>query len=89
MTVNQEEQRSVTAEQIAAILVHNCGLDPDAAAANPGACLEELGMDSLAVLELQAVLVDMYQVQIPEGSGRSTIPEIADLVGRQRPGGTT
>jgi aromatase len=85
MTVDQEGQRLVRAADIAAILVRNCGLDPDTAAANPAACLEELGMDSLAVLELQAVVTDLYRVEIPEGSGKSTITEIADLVGRQRP----
>jgi aromatase len=86
MTINREELRPVTATEITAILVQNCGLDPRAAAQSPAASLHELGMDSLALLELQAVVVDRYRVEIPETSEHMTIAEIAELVDRQREG---
>ncbi|MGK5673663.1 SRPBCC family protein [Micromonospora sp. URMC 106] len=71
--------RPLTAE-ITDILVTNCGLDADAAARAPAASLEELGMDSLALLELSAVVADRWQVQIPEQAGQLSIAGVAELV---------
>ncbi|MGI5216219.1 SRPBCC family protein [Plantactinospora sp. CA-290183] len=89
---DQERSPAVTAAEITAILVQNCGLDAEAAAGAETASLTELGMDSLALLELQAVLADRYRVQIPEESGELSIPEVAELVARSgdadRPGHT-
>ncbi|GAA3751267.1 hypothetical protein GCM10022225_39580 [Plantactinospora mayteni] len=73
----------VTAAEITAILVRHCGLDAAAAAAAPSASLEELGMDSLALLELQAVVADRYRVQLPEEAGRLSIAEVAEVVAHQ------
>ncbi|MFC6015912.1 SRPBCC family protein [Plantactinospora solaniradicis] len=72
-----------TVAEIIAILVRHCGLDADAAAAAPTTSLEDLGMDSLALLELQAVVADRYRVQLPEEAGQLSIAEISDLVVRQ------
>ncbi|MFI5833558.1 SRPBCC family protein [Micromonospora sp. NPDC051300] len=74
--------RPLTSE-ITDILVTNCGLDPEAAAAAPAASLEELGMDSLALLELAAVVADRYRVKIPEQAGGLSIDGVADLVARR------
>ncbi|GGM39559.1 hypothetical protein GCM10011608_25340 [Micromonospora sonchi] len=83
MTVT--DGRSLTGE-ITDILVTNCGLDPDAAARAPAASLEELGMDSLALLELAAVVADRWRVTIPEQAAQLSIPAVADLVaGRADP----
>ncbi|MGB2567224.1 SRPBCC family protein [Micromonospora citrea] len=68
--------------EITDILVAHCGLDADAAARAPAASLEELGMDSLALLELSAVVADRWRVQIPEQAGQLSIPAVADLVAR-------
>ena len=85
MTDQTEQAGVAMAADITSILARNCGLDPDAAAAAPQASLLELGMDSLALLELQAVLLDRYQVRLPEDAGQLTITEIAELVDRQAP----
>lgn len=82
--VGEPEPPPVTAAEITAILVRHCGLDAGAASAAPTASLDELGMDSLALLELQAVVADRYRVQIPEEAGRLSITEIADVVARQQ-----
>ncbi|MFG1891478.1 SRPBCC family protein [Micromonospora sp. NPDC049051] len=81
--------RPLTAE-ITEILVANCGLDADAAARAPAASLEELGMDSLALLELSAVVADRWQVQIPEQAGQLSIAGVAEVVARSadQPGHT-
>ncbi|PZF98216.1 SRPBCC family protein [Micromonospora deserti] len=74
------------AAEITDILVAHCGLDADAAARAPAASLEELGMDSLALLELSAVVADRWQVQIPEQTGQLSIPAVAELVARRTAG---
>ncbi|WBB76269.1 SRPBCC family protein [Micromonospora sp. WMMD1128] len=74
--------RPLTSE-ITEILVTRCGLDPDAAATAPAASLEELGMDSLALLELAAVVADRWRVKIPEQAGALSIAGVADLVARR------
>ncbi|OKI62465.1 SRPBCC family protein [Micromonospora sp. CB01531] len=71
------------AAQITDILVTHCGLDAQAAARTPAASLEELGMDSLALLELSAVVADRWRVKIPEQAGQLSIAGVADLVARK------
>jgi len=78
-----EDHRSLTAADITAILARNCGLDPDRAAADTSASLAELGMDSLAVLELQAVVADTYHVRIPDDAVALSIPAIVEFVDKQ------
>lgn len=81
MTVSEVGDGSATARaEITEILVRNCGLNPEAATDAPTASLEELGLDSLALLELQAVLADRFGVQIPDESGQLTIADLAALV---------
>ena len=86
MTSNTTDRRQVTAAAITSILVRNCGLDPDAAAAAPSATLVELGMDSLALLELEAVVADRHGLQMPENAGLLTIDEIARALAVHPPG---
>ncbi|WP_319461706.1 SRPBCC family protein [Micromonospora sp. RTP1Z1] len=74
--------RPLTTE-ITDILVTHCGLDAETAARSPAASLEELGMDSLALLELSAVVADRWQVRIPEQAGQLSIAGVADLVARR------
>lgn len=80
MTVTPGDRTAVAAADITSILVRNCGLDAEAAAASPGASLSELGMDSLALLELHAVVTDRYRVTLPDDSAELTIAEVAALV---------
>ncbi|MFC7550927.1 SRPBCC family protein [Plantactinospora sp. GCM10030261] len=88
MTLHDTERGQATRTEITAILVRHCGLDPAAAAATPDASLAELGMDSLALLELRAVVADRYGVQLPEESGLLSVDEVAELVDRQADVGT-
>ncbi|MGR6320401.1 SRPBCC family protein [Micromonospora soli] len=71
------------ASEITDILVTHCGLDAEAAARTPAASLEELGMDSLALLELSAVVADRWRVKIPEQAAQLSIGGVAELVARQ------
>lgn len=81
MTLPRVGEEPATAHaEITAILVRNCGLSPEAAADTPTASLEELGLDSLALLELQAVLADRFGVRIPDESGNLTVADLVALV---------
>ncbi len=83
MAGQRTDRQRTTAVEIASILVRNCGLDANSAVASQSASLAELGMDSLALLELQAVIADRYQVRIPEDSSQLSIIDLAELVDRQ------
>jgi aromatase len=56
----------VTAAEIEEILVSKTGLAADAVADQPFASLVDLGLDSLAVLELQAEAARRFGVEIPD-----------------------
>ncbi|WP_328603366.1 acyl carrier protein [Amycolatopsis sp. NBC_00345] len=68
--------------EIEDILVRSAGLAPSVFAASEGTLLE-LGLDSLAAMELQAVVQDRYGVQIPDGALEMSVRELADFVGER------
>ncbi|WP_051114767.1 acyl carrier protein [Actinokineospora enzanensis] len=75
-------QRFDTAElgrEVEDILVRSAGLAPSAFA-DTGGTLLELGLDSLASMELQAVVLDRYGVHIPEDALEMRVQEIADFI---------
>jgi acyl carrier protein len=81
MTVrSQDDATGVTATDIEQILITSTGAAPDVFAGREGAALNDLGIDSLAVLELQAVLSDRFGVVIPEESHRFSVAEIVAYV---------
>ena len=86
MTDDQTYARVVTVPDIVQILVDSCGLSANAPAAAPLASLAELGLDSLAVLQLRGVIADTYRVEIPDEAELMSISEIADLVSQHGQG---
>ena len=70
----------VTFSDVESILVKKVGLAPATLAGNPAGSLEELGLDSLAVLELQIVITKHYGVEIPDESGELNVGEIVDFI---------
>jgi acyl carrier protein len=73
---------SVTFDDIESILVKKVGLAPQALADNPDSSLEELGLDSLAVLELGIVVTKQYGVELPEESAGFSVSEIVDYINK-------
>lgn len=71
---------NVSFEDVEAILVKKVGLAPRTLADNPEATLEELGLDSLAVLELQIVVNKQHGVEIPDESGEFNVGQIVDFI---------
>jgi minimal PKS acyl carrier protein len=68
MTTNAFGSRlgPVTAADIEEILVNRTGLAADAVDGQPHTALVDLGLDSLAVLELQTEAARQFGVEIPE-----------------------
>lgn len=71
---------NVTFEDVEALLVRKVGLAPESLAANREGTLEELGLDSLAVLELQIVVTKQYGVEIPDESGELNVDQIVEFI---------
>jgi acyl carrier protein len=71
---------NVTFDDVESILVTKVGLAPQTLAANPEGSLEDLGLDSLAVLELQIVITKQYGVEIPDESGELNVGQIVDFI---------
>lgn len=71
---------NVTFDDIESVLVKKVGLAPQTLASNPEYSLEDLGLDSLAVLELQIVITKQYGVEIPDESGEFSVGEIVDFI---------
>lgn len=71
---------NVTFEDVESILVTKVGLDQRTLAGNREGTLEELGLDSLAVLELQIVITKAYGVEIPDESGELNVGQIVDHI---------
>ena len=70
----------VNAAEIEEILVSKTGLAADAIAEQPLASLVDLGLDSLAALELQAEVTRRYGVEIPETAIEMNIIGLVSLI---------
>lgn len=73
---------NVSFDEIESILVKKVGLAPQTLADGPENSLEELGLDSLAVLELQIVITKQYGVEIPDESGELNVGEIVEYINK-------
>jgi acyl carrier protein len=81
------DRRTVTATDIEDILVSRCGADRDSFAGREHFPLAELDIDSLAVLELQAVVAARFGVEIPEDGQAMSVRELAAFVADRVDGG--
>lgn len=71
---------NVSFDDIESILVEKVGLASQTLADAPDNSLEDLGLDSLAVLELQIVITKQYGVEIPDESGELNVGEIVEFI---------
>ncbi len=74
---------TVTSSEIERLLVVRTGADPALFEEPEERSLEELGIDSLAVLELQAVVQDEFGRQVPDEALKMTVSEIVMQVNTQ------
>jgi len=80
MTTQERPGTAGLDREIEKILVQRAGLAPAAFDGARDDTLEELGLDSLAAMELQAVLLDRYGVRIPDDSLEMSVPQITVYV---------
>lgn len=83
MTAQQEFNAVDMAQEIEHVLVQSAGVSEENLRAGHDHTLEELGMDSLAVMEVQAVLKDRYGVHIPEESLELSVAQLVEFVEEQ------
>jgi acyl carrier protein len=83
MTANPIGTRPVTSTEIQNLLISRTGADPEIFEQGNGLSLEELGIDSLAVLELSAVVEDKFSLEVPEDALGMTIDQIVAHVNNQ------
>jgi acyl carrier protein len=76
MTVQRGVDTSTTRDELTTILTRAAGLSPQAIAEAGDATLEDLGLDSLAAMQLQAAVKAQYDVEIPDESLQMSFPEI-------------
>lgn len=71
---------TATRDELAEIFVLAAGLPPAVIDAAGEATLEDLGLDSLAAMEVQAAVQNRYRVQIPDDSLEMSFSEITQYV---------
>jgi acyl carrier protein len=71
-------------DDLMTLLVTKAGLPPEARTGDPGATFDDVGLDSLAFLQLQAELQDQYGVELPDDRpGAYTFGRITTYVSDQ------
>jgi acyl carrier protein len=87
MTTSEHRAKDIDAE-LKDILVQAAGVDRHVAAGAGTESLADLGMDSLAAMELQAVVKSEYAVNLPDELLERSVPEIAEMIRAARLGGS-
>lgn len=87
MSVTETGGSRASQADIETILAEQSGVEPDLLAANGDTPLSELGVDSLALLELEAVVLDRYGVEIPpaEESVQLSTRQIVEIINQPAP----
>ena len=76
MTTEQGGAPPVTRSLLQELLITRTGADPEIFEQAGGQALEELGIDSLAVLELTAVVEEEYRLEVPEDALQMSVDQI-------------
>jgi acyl carrier protein len=80
MTTHQQFDRVALHHEIQEVLVASAGVSPEVFDGGEGDSLQELGLESLAAMELQAVLEQRYGVRIPDDSLELSVPQIVSYI---------
>jgi len=67
-------------ESLKAILIENLGVDDDVIDGAWDSRPAELGVDSIGVLELQAVVKEQYGIELPDSAKELSLNAIVQLV---------
>lgn len=80
MTTHQEFDRTSLQREIQEILVASAGVSPEVFETTASHTLSELGLESLAAMELQAIVEQRYGARIPDDSVEMSIPQIVAYI---------
>jgi len=75
---------TATAADIEQILVDNTGVPPETLAGNQDTPLADLDVDSLAVLELQAVAAKKFGVEVPDDALSMSVNGLVSFINEQQ-----
>jgi acyl carrier protein len=87
MTATNRPGLDEIGREVENILVRAAGVDRAALGRPEVDSLADLGMDSLAAMELQAVVKSQYEVQLPDELLERSVPEIAAMIDAALPRG--
>jgi acyl carrier protein len=79
MTTHQTKPAALL-DELRGIITQGAGVAPDVLATADDTTLEELGLDSLATMEVRAIVESRLAVTIPEESGEFTVRQLADYL---------
>ena len=82
-----DNARHATAADIERILVQRTGVAPETLLGNHATALVDLGVDSLAVLELQSVVSSQFGVEVPDDALLMSVEGLAAYVRSHQGGG--
>ena len=74
---------AITTDEVEQVLITNSGVVPDVFTGQEHRPLADLGIDSLAVLELQTVVKDRMGVEIPDDAVEMSVTEIVTHINTQ------
>jgi minimal PKS acyl carrier protein len=79
------ETREFTFDDLKDILVNRVGLPPEAVLEDPAASFDDMGLDSLAFVEIQLAMQQVYGFTIPDEDALEivTVGQAIDYVNRR------
>jgi len=80
MTTNQTRTVPAITGELCTIITEGAGVAPDVLAGAGDTTLEELGLDSLATMEVRAIVESRLAVTIPEEAEQLTVRQLAEFV---------
>lgn len=86
-TTPSAHPRVVAPPDLLDVLAAHTGVSHDAFTGQENVALENLGVDSLATLELQAVLLERFGVEIPDEAATMSLDELVRFVNARLAGG--
>jgi acyl carrier protein len=80
VTIDQTQPMPELVDDLRSIITQGAGVPADVLATADDTTLEELGLDSLATMEVRAIVESRFSVTIPEESEQLTVRQLAEFM---------
>jgi acyl carrier protein len=80
MTTNHTQPAPALVEDLRGIITEGAGVSPAVLATADDTTLEELGLDSLATMEVRSIVESRFAVTIPEDCEQLTVSQLVEFV---------